>query len=93
MYKKPGYLPEKLKLWRDSTTIEFNIFLLKLCAPFHQQYLPKDVRNFFLFFLDLELLINLFLWVFENLVFFILANKSRSKHKTNPKYPFVDIGK
>ena len=45
IYKKAGHLPEKLKLWRDPTTIEFNIFLLKLCAPFHHQYLPKDVHK------------------------------------------------
>ena len=51
--EKPGYLSEKLKIWRAPTTIGFNVF----CWNFaHVSYLRMSTKWYSDFFLDLELL-------------------------------------
>ena len=73
------------KLWWALTTIELNIFLLKLCTCFLFTNVYRRVFRIFLFCLDLEL----FAKVKKDLVsahsFFTFTNNSRSKQ--NKKIP------
>ena len=57
--KKPGFLFEKLKLWRARTTIKFNIFCWNFAHVFYLIMSTKGCSGFFLFCLDLELLIKM----------------------------------
>ena len=57
--KKPSFLSEKFKkLWRAPTTIGFNIFCCNFAHVFYLVIFTKGFAGFFLFCVDLELLIK-----------------------------------
>ena len=99
--KKAGYFPEKLKILTSSNYHKVHLFifyfLLKFCT--YVSVLPMSTKGslgFFLFCLDLKLVINLccFCDCVETRSFLILANNSSSKqNKKNPEFAFVDVGK
>ena len=64
--KKPGFLSKKLKA---PTTMEFNIFCWNFAHVFYLVMFTKACVEFFLFCLDLELLINVQKQVCRNQVF------------------------
>ena len=66
------------KLWPAPTTIEFNIFCWNFARIFCLKTSTAVCSGFFLFGLDLELLIKCKKWVCRNQFFLIFANSSRS---------------
>ena len=83
--EKPGYFSKKLKTLPSSNYDKVEYFLLKFYARFLVNHVYKSVSVFFFIFLDLEFLIKIwktwFLWVFRKQVFFIFANKTKTKTK------------
>ena len=79
VFEKPGIFSENLITWQATTTLESNIFFLKLCKL---SYLPMPTKRcwgFFIFCLDLELFSKIKKTGFYIHVFYIFINKSRSK--------------
>ena len=95
--KNSVYLSEKLKtLTSSTTTVEFNIFLLKFYTPFRLTNVYKSeacVGFFKILFRSWVIAKPGFHECVETRYFLILANNSGSKlNKKNPTHAFVDIG-
>ena len=56
VFEKPGILSENLKLWRDPTALQFNIFWWNFALVSYLPMSTKGYLGFFLFCLDPELL-------------------------------------
>ena len=93
--KKLVYLSEKWKTLACLNCFKVQYLLLKFCTRFRLTNVYKNLFGIFLiFFLDLQLLINMVSVSVETRSFFIFANNSSSKqNKKNPTHRFVDIGK
>ena len=57
--EKPGYLSEKLEIWRAPTTTKFNIFCWNFAHVSYLTMFTKVCSGFFKFCLDLELLMKM----------------------------------
>ena len=57
--EKLGYFSEKLKLWRAPATIEFNIFRWNFVLVLYLAISSEECAVFFLFCLNLKLLIEM----------------------------------
>ena len=95
VFKKPGILSENWKLWRASTTIDFNNFCLNFA---HVPYLPRSTKRcagFFLFCLELVLFVK----IKKDLVYThppkpsLSITQDLNKIKKITEHIFVDIGK
>ena len=83
------------KLWRDSTTLQFNSF----CWNFtHVSYLPMSTKGcvgfYFILFRSWVINKNVKSKCVETRSFYNFIDNPRSKqNKKNPRHAFVDIGK
>ena len=96
VFDKPGILPENLKTLTSSNYHkQFKSFCWNFAQVSNLPMSTKGCSGFFLFCLDLELIVKIKKDLVSTLSFFILSliAQDLNKIKKNPAHPFVDITK